>query len=332
MRSSAYGFSLTLGIFLLADALGILLGSYYVRRVVDPEQLFLWLQAAIGAWTLGSLLAIYLAHLWLGAAALFIDRPYYDGPRRELLRLFLFGLFICLVVGPPALALGATFPIVQKAIQRNKSLIGWRLGLVQLGNIMGNTAGAVVTGLVILSGAFHLIGLLACLSLLALILVRRPGGIVARPVRLFGHAIRLTRWPALSALGAALLVLLVVLPGNAGFWSGLHGTPRGREAIVRGGAAGVAVLRPRGDGYILFVNGAFQAHLDPPLPLQTGEPVSRALGAIGPPVHPQARSALLVGYGAGQHPLHARRRAGNGPHSGRRDRPPRIEAMSGRIC
>ena len=193
---------------------------------------------------------------------------------------------------------------MQKAIQHRSSLIGWRLGLVQLANIMGNTAGAVVTGLVILryvgvSGAFHLVGLLACLALLALVLVRRPGGILGRPVRLLGHAVRLARWPALSAMGAALLVLLAALPGNARLWSGLHGTPRGKEAIVRSGEAGVAVLRPTGRGYILFVNGAFQAHLEPPLPLQTREPISEALGAIGPLVHPAASSALLIGYGAG---------------------------------
>ncbi len=304
MRSSAYSFSLVLGIFLLADALGILLGSYYVRRVVDPERLFLWLQAAIGVWAMGSLLAIYLAHTWLGAAALFIDGPPYGPPQRELLRLLLFAVLVGAVVAPAAIALGATFPIVQKAIQHRSSLIGWRLGLVQLANIMGNTAGAVVTGLVILryvgvSGAFHLVGLLACLALLALVLVRRPGGILARPVRLQGHAVRLARWPALSAMAAALLVLLVALPGNARLWSGLHGTPRGKEAIVRSGEAGVAVLRPTGRGYILFVNGAFQAHLEPPLPLQTREPISEALGAIGPLVHPQASAALLIGYGAG---------------------------------
>ena len=304
MRSSAYSFSLVLGVFLLADALGILLGSYHVRRVVDPERLFLWLQGAVGVWALGSLLAIYLAHTWLGAAALFIDGPPYGPPQRELLRLLLFAVLVGAVVAPAAVALGATFPIVQKAIQHRSSLIGWRLGLVQLANIMGNTAGAVVTGLVILryvgaSGAFHVVGLLACLALLALALVRRPGGILRRPVRLLGHAVRLARWPALSAMAAALLVLLVALPGNARLWSGLHGTPRGRAAIVRSGEAGVAVLRPTGNGYILFVNGAFQAHLEPPLPLQTREPISEALGAIGPLVHPQASAALLVGYGAG---------------------------------
>ena len=328
MRSSAYSFSLILGIFLLADALGILLGSYYVRRIVDPERLFLWLQAAIGVWALGSLLAIYLAHVWLGAAALFIDGPNYGGPRRELLRLFLFALFICVVVGPPALALGATFPIVQKAIQRNKSLIGWRLGLVQLGNIMGNTAGAVVTGLVILryvgtSGAFHLIGLLACLSLLALILVRRPGGIVGRPVRLFGHAVRLTRWPALSALAAALLVLLVALPGNVAALE-----RAARHAAGQGGHRQERRGRGRGpppDGRRL--HPLRQWRLPGPSRPAAAAPDRRAdqpgAGRRRAPRAPTGELGSPRWLRRRQHPLHARRRAGHGPHPGRRDRPPR---------
>ena len=47
-----------------------------------------------------------------------------------------------------------SFPVVQRAVQRDMASVGFRVGIVQLGNIIGNAAGSLVCGLVLL----HLLG------------------------------------------------------------------------------------------------------------------------------------------------------------------------------
>ncbi len=67
------------------------------------------------------------------------------GERLLLLNL----LLITLVVAPPSfLIVGMTFPFVQRAVQRDLSSVGARVGWVQLANIAGNAAGSILTGLV----------------------------------------------------------------------------------------------------------------------------------------------------------------------------------------
>ena len=46
--------------------------------------------------------------------------------------------------------MGFSFPVVQKAVQRDIDRLGQRVGLVQLANIVGNSAGSLVAGLLLL--------------------------------------------------------------------------------------------------------------------------------------------------------------------------------------
>lgn len=298
MRANAYDFALILGVFLLADALGIFLGAWLARRVLDPERLFLWLQGMVGVYALAAVAALYLAHAWFGLDAFFIDGPSYGSLHREILRMGLYGVLAGVVAAPPALVLGVTFPIVQKAVQRRASQIGWQLGLVQLSNIAGNTAGAVVTGLALLSlvgtsGVLRCLGVVALLCLLGCLGRQRPVRALAPPLPRLGR-------PATVLLALPLLLLVLLLPGDHALWARLHGAAAGSGAIVREDATGVAVFRPNPNGtYTLFVNGAFQTVSRPRTPLLEHEPVSEALGFIGPLVHRHARSVMLIGYGGG---------------------------------
>jgi hypothetical protein len=56
-------------------------------------------------------------------------------------------LLASVVVAPPAFVIGLTFPFVQRAVQQDLSRVGERVGWVQLANIAGIAASAVVPGL-----------------------------------------------------------------------------------------------------------------------------------------------------------------------------------------
>ena len=105
--------------------------------------------------------------------------------------------------------MGFSFPVVQKAVQRDIDRLGQRVGLVQLANIVGNSAGSLVAGLLLLD----LLGTAGTLMLLVAI-----GLGFAGPADRRGAG---TRWVYPPAL---LLVLgLVFFPPDHDFWRRLHG-------------------------------------------------------------------------------------------------------------
>ena len=59
-------------------------------------------------------------------------------------------LLLLIVVLPASFIMGFSFPVVQKAVQRDIDRLGQRVGLVQLANIVGNSAGSLVAGLLLL--------------------------------------------------------------------------------------------------------------------------------------------------------------------------------------
>jgi hypothetical protein len=136
--------------------------------------------------------------------------------------------------------------------------VGQRVGLIQLFNIFGNTAGAVITGLVLLHwlgtiNTLRLIGLTGCCS----------------PMLSWARERRKTRFHS-SGLGDAsprpggacrnAFAAVVSMPTNAKFWSGLHGTSLKEGASVAEDRTGIAVLRPSFDATrLLYISGHAQA-------------------------------------------------------------------------
>ena len=288
--TNAYAFSIVLAVFLIADAAGILAGARVVRRVADPRRFFLRLQGAVALYALGTLALLWAAHTIPEVTQAFILGMAEEGGRRSLLVSGIAWLAVTVVVvAPPAFLLGMSFPIAQKAVQKDRGLIGLRVGVVQLANIVGNTAGAVVTGLVLLdllgtAGTLRAIGVLGLL--LAALAFLAPG----QPRPRAGDVVA----------GAALLALVVFFPGNRAFWARLHALPPGPAgvAVVGEDRTGVVVMRPGRDGAWMFIGGHTQSRL-PFLP------VHGTLGALGPLVHPEPRSMLVIGHAIGGTPYAA---------------------------
>jgi hypothetical protein len=279
----AYLFPTVLGVFLLADGLGMAVGSRMVRRMPDPRAAFFITQA--GGFALAAALIVLL--WWAVPHWPVSDRIPVDKLRLDGRALRSSAILTALVVGPPAFVIGMTFPFVQRAVQHDLSQVGARVGWVQLANIAGNAAGAIGTGLF----SLHFLGTAGTLKALAGLSVLLIAGWLWKKSR--------RRGPEL-AIGAACGLAIVVLPDNASLWSRLHHKRLGDEVTWAEDRSGVALLRkgPSADGGAdnpFFIQGFSQGHV-PFLPAH------QFLGAIGPLLHPDPQRALIIGAGSGGTP------------------------------
>ena len=226
LQSNGYSFSLVLSVFLLGDAAGLLVGARTIDRIADPRRFFFLMQGMATALALAGAWFVYWA---IGAGILpatFVDHDIMSGRPGDTA---LIVLLLLIVVLPASFIMGFSFPVVQKAVQRDIDRLGQRVGLVQLANIVGNSAGSLVAGLLLLDllGTAGTLKLLVAIGLgfavlqIATVAARRAGPI---------------RRPSLLALG------LVLFPPDQDFWRRLHGITT-EPAIVAEDKTGLSLLK-----------------------------------------------------------------------------------------
>jgi spermidine synthase len=293
MQSNAYAFSLILGIFLFGDGLGVVAGANVAPRLMYPLRAFQLLQGVMGLYALVSLAAVFALDAYTGFSLFTVE-----GPRHYV------GALTFAVVLPPAFLLGMSFPITQRAIQDDPAMVGRRVGLVQLCNILGNTAGAVVTGLVFLQwlGTASTLRLIGVGSLAFVLMACVEGWRRQRDV----------------ALILALAALIATFPSDAAFWSALHRTTA-EGAIVSEDRTGIAVLRLAGssaqstDSYGDDSPDSSESHASHDTLFIAGHAQSRvpflaghgALGSLGAMLHPDPQDIFIIGQGTGGTPIAA---------------------------
>lgn len=299
VKSSAFTFGTLLTIYLAGLGLGAALGSITLRRARRPALAFLLLQAFVALYAGASILALTawidtapaLARLW----AYFSSYEPFDAAaaaqtlwtgggdpaaRDQFIRLYV--LLPALLIGPPTIAMGASFPLVQRITVRDFAHIGRRVGTVLLANIAGSTLGAILTGWVALTyigsaGSMKIVTATAALFL----------GLAALTARE-----RLGRWTTPAAVAMVLLVAIFTsqLPSGPRLWSRLHGTGAQR-IVVAEDASGLSVLKADGGRAVVFVNGIGQSWIP------YGN-IHTALGALPAFVHPAPRTAAVIGLGS----------------------------------
>jgi spermidine synthase len=281
LQSNGYSFSLVLSVFLLGDALGLLVGASTIDRITEPRRFFFLMQGIATALALAGAWYVYWA---IGAGLLpssFVDRDLMSGRSIDIAVIV---FLMMVVVLPASFIMGFSFPVVQKAVQRDIDRLGQRVGLVQLANIVGNSAGSLVAGLVLLD----LVGTAGTLKLLVAIGLAFSVLLIVTSSR--------TRWVYPPAV--LLVVGLVFFPPDHDFWRRLHGI-RTEPAIIAEDKTGLSLLKLANeqDGK-LYIQGHSQSRL----PFDT---VHVFLGAIGPLTHAHPGRVLVIGSGTGGTPYAA---------------------------
>jgi spermidine synthase len=279
VRSKAQTFGTVLCVYLLGSAFGCLAAVPRVRRLARPLRAFLLCQCALLAYAGAT--AIVLARVpfeaWLGTPwqSSYHSVSVFTMPRLELLGLYV-GL-PALLFGPATVLMGASFPILQRAVQDDPRSSGRKVGVLQAANILGCTAGSLLIGLVSLDR----LGTAGTLRLLLAI------GVVFAIVGVRAYGPR-SPFPAVAAL---LVLLTMTLPGGRRLWMRLHGTDDPR-ALLHEDATSVGALVPRNDRWTVYVDGKSHSWL----PFGG---VHTVLGAVPAIVHPSPEDVAIIGLGSG---------------------------------
>ena len=299
MKASAFTFGTLLTIFLTGLGAGAALGSRLLRNVRHPGRAFLLLQAFVGLYAGASIMAIVTllpsgdaaSVLWaylggyepVDAAAAFRaiwSSEAQGGMGPPFLRLYV--LLPALLVGPPTIAMGASFPLLQKIALVDARRIGSRVAAVLMANIAGSALGAILTGWLGLTylGSAGSIQLMTVIGGLFLAFAAAGGGAAGR-----WHMARATLAFSVAAVAA------VRLPDGRELWALLHGSEP--QHIVQGeDATGLSVLKASGGRGTVFVNGIGQSWIP-----YGG--IHTALGALPAFVHPRPETVAVIGLGSG---------------------------------
>ncbi len=303
LKSTSLTFGTLLAVYLAGLAAGSVAGSALSPRVRRPAVWFLLLQAGAGAYAVAGL-ALFIRGLdGTGPIAWFHDYfQQYEGvdlrvalaywagapvdpgsAPGDVLRLYV-GLPL-LLIGPPTVMAGMSFPLLQRQVQTDLTRLGRRVGLLLTANVVGSTVGAFVTGLVLLDwlGSAGTMRVLAVMSAMFAVTAALSQGL--RPSR---------RTAAVAGVAIAAVLLAVLMPDAQTFWARLHGTSS--SFIIQGeDGTGVSVLRGERQDFrrtVVYVNGLGQSWVP-----YGG--IHTVLGALPAFIHPHPKRAALIGLGSG---------------------------------
>ena len=292
MRSNSYTFAHVLTLYLLLFGAGAAAAGERARRATRPDVAFLWIQFFIGA---ASLLGVLVLMELLPAIGLRRNlEQYFAGEgfiygfesvtdlRSMAAAVFAHLLAPALVMGAPVFLMGYAYPFIAAVVLRRESTLGRHTGALMACNILGNVAGSLLAGFVLLD----VLGTAGTLRLLA-------GVLMALGVAAALRASQARAPRALSALGAS-AALLAVFPTNERLWGFLHSASPERFALVEERSC-VNALVQHGEAHMLHLNAA----------AQNGHPYDDfhlLIGLFPALLHPNPERALAVGLGIGATP------------------------------
>ena len=293
MRSNSYTFGHVLALYLIVFGTGAAVASRFVGRVKRPDRWFLGIQFSIGVLALLGPLVLVELPKRLGVYGPFkahfaIDGYNVGGYRFDSLEEILRVVFVhlagpLLLMGLPVLAMGASFPFVQRLVAERVDTLGRRTGLLLLANIAGNVTGTLLVGFVLIDA----LGTSGTLRLLAGVLLIPGLAATAMAPR--------ARRPAFAAGAVALLLgLVAIFPSNFGLWAYFHSAEAGDFALAEDRACVNALKKVEGEDF-LFINATSQ----------NGYPFDDfhvLVGLLPALVHPDPQQGMAVGLGIGATP------------------------------
>ena len=305
LKSTASTFGTLLSIYLTGIGLGAALGTTLLRRTRDPAHTFLAMQSAAGIYAgLGVTVLLAVVADWRSLAWLSAYFGSYDpmdarAAVRQLamaLRgggdlpaefLILYVLLPAVLILPPTVLMGASFPLLLHAVQTDLARLGRRVGGLLTANIAGSALGSIVTGWMSLAW----LGSSGTLKMLVAASALFPlwGLVLSSQTR--ANRRRALTYAAMIAGSAG---LVAIMPDGPLLWARFHGSTPAFVDVGEDGS-GTSVLRTvpgRAPGVVVFANGAGQSWIP-----YGG--IHTVLGALPAFIHPRPRTAAVIGLGSG---------------------------------
>jgi spermidine synthase len=294
LGATVYTFSIILAVFLVGLWAGSGAGSLAIRRFSDPRlalfgcQLLLALACAWTAYTLARSLPYWPVDPWLSI------NPWMN---------FEIDVLRCAVaILPAALLWGASFPLALSCAAGEGEDPARLTGEVYAANTAGAIAGALLFSLVLIPSAGtagsqqFLVWVVAASAVAAL----TPWGLIERaPKRLAAGcaAAAALAWMASSTVSEVPWQMIAygrrVAPILRAAHSGTEGNPQ-MPLFVGEGINSSVVISQRGDQRFFYVSGKSEASSAP-----ADMRLQRMMGHLPALIHPNPRSVLVVGFGAG---------------------------------
>jgi spermidine synthase len=288
LQSNAYTYAHLLAFVLISNGLGSMLGARTIQYITQPKKVFLLIQGII---PLYCAIAIWLIALyWQVNPNLRSDLGYIDLNNLNFTVIFKYLIVPSVMMILPNLLMGFYFALVQKAIQSDLQVVGRRVGSILAVNILGNTLGSLVTGLILLEklGTSGSIKLLLGLGLGLVVAIWQ-----SQPVKL-GAFWQKVKFLTLLTI-AALTISLVLFPNNERLWAALQAVDADAYFIVAEDSTSVAAIAETDGRGVLLASGQIQANF----PYMH---IHGLLGSVPALLHPNPTDIMIIGLGSGGTP------------------------------
>ena len=279
LQSNAYTYAHLLAFVLMGSAIGSMIGAKAVSYIRRPQRIFLIIQGII---SLYSAIAIWgIGLYWQAHPGLRSDEGFINLNNINAEVLFKYLVIPGAIAIIPSLLMGFYFPLVQQAVQHDSGKIGKRVGSIYLTNILGNTLGSLLTGLV-------LINLLGTAGSVRLLVILGIGFLLAMRPRLFKNILT-------TVLIIISVVAAIIFPNNNRLWAALHAVDSQAYFQIAEDSTSIAAIAETNGKGKLYASGQVQANF-PYLHIHG------LLGSVPALLHPNPEKVMIIGLGSGGTP------------------------------
>ncbi|HEY9770461.1 MAG TPA: fused MFS/spermidine synthase [Coleofasciculaceae cyanobacterium] len=279
LQSNAYTYAHLLAFVLISSAVGSMIGAKAINYIRRPKKVFLIIQGIIALYSAIAIWGIGL--YWQAHPGLRSDQGFVNLNDINAEVLFKYLIIPGAIAILPSLLMGFYFPLVQKAVQQDYGQIGKRVGSIYLANILGNTLGSLLTGLI-------LIDLLGTAGSIRLLVALGLGFLLAMRPKLIKNRLTIT----LIIISA---IAIAIFPNNNRLWAALHAVdPQAYFQVAEDSTSVAAIAETNGQGKLL-ASGQVQANF-PYLHIHG------LLGSVPALLHPNPEKVMIIGLGSGGTP------------------------------
>lgn len=271
--------------------MGLGLGSLAVSRAIDrSRQLLTWLaliEIGIGLFSVFLILVFSWVAPGISASRSMFGRWIIEAGREYL--------FFFLILLPPAMLMGITYPLVSKLVNDNLGKLGSRMGLLGFLDTIGSVTGSFAAGFILIPfmGVVRSLVLVVLINLLMglLILVFHP---------FLKNRERMATIAGTIILSAILFAAMPKSRYTRNWWDKPENKPwfdaNAYMALrfFHEGPSATVTVREYPEGLALNINGHNTAYATP-----KDLKVNRQLGYLPYLLHPNPKKALVIGFGMG---------------------------------